>query len=80
MLREEMRRWIDSRRAAERRERLEHAVSAVDSAASFEGAVDLIRLAARLHGWPLPEDEPRRRETELARDRWMRLRRVLTFE
>lgn len=73
---EDLRRWIEDKRAAGERERQEarHVGFARDPIAA---ALDLIGIAGRLHGWPLPEDAIRRREDELARARWERLRRAL---
>jgi hypothetical protein len=74
MLAEELRRWIDSRRAGEARELAE---KPDPSQRPDEIALALIALAARLHGWPLPEDTARRRDVTDARGQWARLRAAL---
>lgn len=35
------------------------------------------QMQSRLHGWPIPSDPVRRREDELAREAWGRLRQAL---
>jgi Nucleotidyltransferase of unknown function (DUF6036) len=52
---EDLLRWLESRRAAERREKLETRQAGPDSAAAIRSALALAALARRLHGWPLPE-------------------------
>jgi hypothetical protein len=73
---EDLRRWVADRRLAGEREREEARRSGFDRD-PIRSSLELIDLAARLHGWPVPEDRVRRREDELARDRWIRLRRAL---
>lgn len=74
---EDLRRWVEDQRAAAVRERA--AVRAGGfSPDPIAAGLDLIDLAADLHGWPIPEDPVTRREDELARERWVRLRRALT--
>jgi hypothetical protein len=48
--------------------------STVPMACAIAGALELIDLFDRLHGWPSPEDEVRRREDESARESWRRVR------
>jgi hypothetical protein len=74
--RDNLRRWVEDQRAGEERERQEAREKGLASN-SIAAAFDLIDLAARLHGWPIPEDPVRRRDVELARDRWDRVRAAL---
>jgi len=60
--------------AAERREREERRKAGPDLAAAVQGALALMDLFGELHGWPPPENEARRRDDELARERWLRVR------
>lgn len=71
---EELRQWVDSRRAAEEREREEQRNRGIDRAWSVRSALALVAVAGRLHGWPLPEDETMRREDALMQESWVRLR------
>ena len=72
---QELRRWVDDKRAAEERER--EAVRGGSFARDpVRAALDLIAVAGRIHGWPIPVDAVRRREDELARERWSNLRRT----
>lgn len=73
---DDLRRWVEDRRAAGERE-LQEAREGRSARDSIGAALDLIDLAGRLHGWPIPEDPVRRRESALARARWARLRRIL---
>jgi|CXWL01.1.fsa_nt_gi hypothetical protein len=45
-----------------------------DRAAAIAGFFDLIELFDRLHGWPPVESETRRREAQIARENWVRVR------
>jgi hypothetical protein len=73
---EDLRRWVEDKRAAEARER--EAVRGSSFARDpIRAALDLIAIAGRLHGWPIPPDPVRQREDELARERWARLRKAL---
>ena len=76
--RESIRRWIDSRRTAARRERDVQAEDAPSSTESVARALGLIALAASLHGWPLPSDLSSAREDVRAYERWVRLRTRLS--
>jgi hypothetical protein len=58
---------------AEQREIAERRKAGPDRAAAIAGALELIDLFDRLHGWPPPEDELRR-EDEAARESWRRVR------
>lgn len=73
---ENLRRWVEDKRAAEVRER-EAARGGSFARDPVRAALDLIAIAGRLHGWPIPPDAVRRREDEIARERWSRLRRAL---
>lgn len=70
-----IRKWVTSRRAAEAREREEVRRARSDTAA-LRFALALIALEGRLHGWPRRDDPVSRREDELARARWARLRKA----
>lgn len=73
---EDLRRWVEDRRAAGERER-QQARAGGFARDPIRAALDLIAVAGRLHGWPIPEDPVRQREDELARERWARLRQAL---
>jgi hypothetical protein len=69
----EIRAWVTGRRVAAARERAEQQL--LDPETAWRRGLAMIALAARLHGWPLPE-----RERDVAQDleayrRWARLRR-----
>jgi hypothetical protein len=72
----QLRRWVQDKRAAEARERLE-ARSAPPSGEAIAQALALVALYGRLHGWPAPEDEVTRREDAGLHERWRRLRIAL---
>lgn len=55
-------------------ERQERRQAGPDSAKAIRDAFELMDLLDELHGWPPPENEGRRRDDELARDRWDRVR------
>ena len=74
MIASEIRRWVASHQAAEARERAEMRAAGPAPAEAIAGALALIALAGRLHGWPLPEDAVSRREDALAYGCWTRLR------
>lgn len=76
MPREDLRRWVEDQRAAAERERAS-ARQRGFSGDPIRAGLELIDLAAELHGWPIPEDPVTLREDELARERWVRLRRAL---
>jgi hypothetical protein len=71
---EEVRRWIASRRAAEARERAEVEAQGPTPASAIADGLALIALFGRLHGWPAPENDVDRREDEVVRRQWARLR------
>jgi hypothetical protein len=73
---EDLRRWVEDKRAAEARER-EAARGSSFARDPIRAALDLIAIAGRLHGWPIPPDPVRQREDDLARERWARLRKAL---
>lgn len=72
---EDLRRWVEDKRAAEERERAEVRGGSF-ARDPVRAALDLIAIAGRLHGWPIPPDLVRQREDEVARERWARLRRA----
>jgi len=71
---EDVRRMVSGWRLAEEREREERRKAGPDVAAAVEGAFALMDLFGELHPWPPPENETRRRDDELARERWVRVR------
>jgi len=71
---EDVRRMARGWQAAEEREREERRQAGPDAAAAIEGALALMDLFGEMHGWPPDENEARRRNGELARERWVRVR------
>ena len=59
---------------AEQREIAERRKAGPNPAAAIASALELIDLFDRLHGWPPPENDVRRREDEAARESWRRVR------
>ncbi len=74
---EQLRRWIESRRSAEARERQELAGRPPSAEWSISTALSLIALVGQIQGWPPVEDDVSRRENEYAAEQWARLRRAL---
>jgi hypothetical protein len=72
---EDVRRMVVGWQAVEVREREERRKAGPDAAAAVQGALALMDLFGEMHGWPPPENEARRRDNELARARWLRVRR-----
>ena len=71
---EDIRRWVEGQRAAEK---AGHAVDdgrPVEPHVSWAQALSLLALLGRSVGWPVAPDEVRRREDEQAAFAWMRLR------
>jgi hypothetical protein len=71
---EDVRRMVAGWQAAEAREREERHKAGPDRAEAVRGALALMDLFGEMHGWPPPENEARRRDDELARARWIRVR------
>ena len=71
---EDVRRMVEGWRAVEAREREELRRRPPDPAAAVQGALDLMDLFGKLHHWPPPETAARRRDGEVARERWVRVR------
>jgi len=69
---DDLRRWIESRRAADEHGR--PAARLAEPAESWRQALSLIALVGRMVGWPVPPDEVRRREDSIAGQAWMKLR------
>jgi hypothetical protein len=70
----ELRRWALTRRAAAREEALLACAERPTPEDAMERALELIALAADLHGWPLPEDATSQHEDRIAYKRWAKLR------
>jgi hypothetical protein len=71
---ETVRRMVAGWQIAEGREREERRKAGPDSAAAVEGALALTDLFGEMHAWPPSENEARRRDDELARERWVHVR------
>ena len=71
---EDVRRMALGWRAVEAREREERRKAPPDSAVAIQGAFALMDLFGEMHPWPPPENEARRRDDELARESWARVR------
>ena len=71
---EGVRRMVAGWQAVERQEREERRQAGPDTAMAIRGALELMDLFGAMHGWPPPENEARRRDDELARSRWVRVR------
>lgn len=73
---EDLRRWAENHRAAVEREREEiQGGSYVED--PIKAGLELIALAVRLHGWPIPRDAVVQREDEAKWKAWARLREGL---
>jgi hypothetical protein len=77
MSKDDLRRWINDRRAAAALERSEEGSAPPASASAVAAALALVALFGRLHGWPSPDDPVSEREDEHARANWARLRLAL---
>jgi hypothetical protein len=71
---EDVRRMARGWQAAGEREREERRKAGPDAVAAVEGALALMDLFGEMHDWPPAENEARRRDNELARERWVRVR------
>ncbi len=71
---EDVRRMVAGWQAAEAQERKERRKAGPDIATAVQGSLELMDLFGKMHGWPPPENEARRRDNELARRRWVRVR------
>lgn len=71
---EDLLRWVESRRAAEQREKLEARQAGPDTSGAIRSALALVALTKSLHGWPVPEDPVTLRQDAHARDQWGRVR------
>jgi hypothetical protein len=69
---DELRRWVDARRATDEQER--RTARPAGPAKSWQQALSLIALVGRMVGWPVPPDEVRRREDSSAGQAWTKLR------
>jgi hypothetical protein len=58
----------------EGQEREERRRTGPDPDTAIRGALELMDLFGSMHAWPPPENEARRRDDELARSRWSRVR------
>jgi hypothetical protein len=73
--RDDLRRWVFARRSADVFGRDENRGAPIDAAQSLAFGFALINVAGALQGWPPSEDAIDRRDIELARERWVRVRR-----
>lgn len=71
---EDVRRMVAGWQAVEGQEREERRRAGPDAAMAIRGALELMDLFGAMHGWPPPENEARRRDDELARRCWVRVR------
>jgi hypothetical protein len=71
---EDVRRMVAGWQAVEEQEREERRQAGPDAAMAIRGALELMDLFGAMHGWPPPENEARRRDDELARRCWVRVR------
>lgn len=69
---DDLRRWVEARRATDERGRRE--TRPAGPVESWQQALSLIALVGRMVGWPVAPDEVRRREDSSAGQAWMRLR------
>ena len=70
----DIRRWVRSRREAEKRELRELSESPPDPREAIERALELIALTARFRGWPPPVDPIDEEQDMQAYLAWDRLR------
>jgi hypothetical protein len=77
MSHEDLRRWVEGHRAAQRRERAETAATGYEPAIAIRHALALIALSGRLNVGADANDAVDRRDEETARASWTRLRTVL---
>jgi len=77
MSREDLRRWVEGHRAAQRRERAEAAAAGHEPATAIRHALALIALGGRLDVLAAAKDAAERRDEEVARASWTRLRTAL---
>jgi hypothetical protein len=71
---EDLLRWVESRRAAEQREKLEARQAGPDTSGAIRSALALVALTRHLHGWPVPEDPVTLRQDAQVRRQWDRVR------
>ena len=71
---EDVRRMVAGWQLVERQERAERRQAGPNAAAAIRGALELMGLFGAMHGWPPSENESRRRDNEMARRRWVRVR------
>lgn len=72
----DIRDWVARRRFAAEREVEERAARVPPPEVAFRRGLEMIELAARLHGWPIPEDELDAAQDRAGYERWRRLRRI----
>jgi hypothetical protein len=77
MSREDLRRWVEGHRAAQRRERAEAALTRPEPAIAIRHALALIALSGRLPARTDANDAADRRDEDTARTSWTRLRAAL---
>jgi hypothetical protein len=74
---EDVRRWLEQRRRAEEREHAEQRGRPPPPREALARGLELIELASRMLGWPIPEDDVSRGRDERTRAVWKRLRERL---
>ena len=77
MSRQDIRRWVEGHRAAQRREQAEVAAAGHEPAIAIRHALALIAFSGRLHARADANDAADRRDEDTARASWARLRTVL---
>lgn len=77
MSNDDLRRWMNDRRAMAVVERREARSAPPEPGTAIAFALALVALSGRLHGWPVPDDPVSAREDDLARASWAKLRLAL---
>ena len=71
---EDVRRMVAGWQLVERQERAERRQAGPDAAVAIRGALELMDLFGAMHSWPPAENEARRRDNEMVRRSWVRVR------
>ncbi len=70
----QLRSWVSARRLAERRDLREKYVNDSRTGSHLQDPLAAVALMGAALGWPVPENAVRRRQNELAREAWTKLR------